>query len=78
MNSEIELKRYYAETSKGPHLSLNEDGILVDLESQKGTLWKQLKNIAFRTEDSESKGEDLPPPTAIAWYQRENRYASNI
>ena len=34
MNTEVELKRYYAETSKGPHLSLNEDGLLVDLENQ--------------------------------------------
>ena len=34
MNMEIDLKRYYAETSKGPYLSLNEDGVLVDLDNQ--------------------------------------------
>ena len=34
MSPEVELKRYYAETSKGPHLSLNEDGLLIDLDSQ--------------------------------------------
>ena len=30
---------------------------LADLENQKGTLWKQIKNIAFRGEDSDAKGE---------------------
>ncbi len=34
---------------------------LADLENQKGTLWKQIKNIAFRSEDSLVKGEDDSP-----------------
>ena len=36
---------------------------LADVESQKGTLWKQIKNIAFGSEGLEPKGEDDPPPT---------------
>ncbi len=36
---------------------------LSDIESPKGTIWKQIKNIAFGSEDSEQKDKDVPPAT---------------
>ncbi|MEK9628911.1 MAG: phosphate acyltransferase PlsX [Nitrospinota bacterium] len=36
---------------------------LSDIESSKGTLWKQIKNYAFGGEEDEKKSEDLPPST---------------
>ena len=38
---------------------------LADLENQKGTLWKQIKNMAFRNEGSDVNGEDGPPPNDL-------------
>ncbi|MBT5471081.1 MAG: phosphate acyltransferase PlsX [Nitrospina sp.] len=34
---------------------------LSDVESPKGTIWKQIKSIAFGNEEAEQKGEGIPP-----------------
>ena len=36
---------------------------LSDVERAKGTLWNQIKNIAFGNEDIEPNGENFPPST---------------
>lgn len=36
---------------------------LSDVDSSKGTLWKQIKNIAFGSEDAEEQKQDILPPT---------------